>query len=203
MTYQSDADRTRTLWKYFFPPEKYSLHEVCARARYINHSAFALCLLAVFYGHTSNGVLSSIQTAKVGSEYCRDGYTRYDPVTDLRVSPKHSPLSLGYTNTCGPRGSCAPSGKRNCEPDGVRYGVKDVGTQFMMMIASGVGGCWGRGRCPESFSHLIILIDRATQARRSIVNYPCVAEGNVEKRQGQGIKECTQRERKSYIFDSH
>jgi len=50
----------RTLWKYFFPPEKYSLHEVCASARYINNSVFVLCRdLVFFFERTSNGGLSS------------------------------------------------------------------------------------------------------------------------------------------------
>jgi len=60
-THQNDEDSIRTLWKYFFPPETYSFHEVCAKARYINHSAFIHWMyLAVFHRHTSNGVLSSI-----------------------------------------------------------------------------------------------------------------------------------------------
>ena len=140
MTHKSDEDRTRTLWKYFFPPEKYSLHEVCAKARYINHSAFVICLcLTVFYGHTSNGDLSSMQTAKWGQNIARVDI-QHNPVTDLQVSPRHSPLSLGYTNTCGPRDSCAPSSQRKCQFGAVRYGAKDVGTQFMIVSGATVGG---------------------------------------------------------------
>lgn len=62
MALQIDGYCTRTLWKYFFPPEKYSLHEVCASARYENHSVLVLCWdLDLFFGRTSNGVLSSTQ----------------------------------------------------------------------------------------------------------------------------------------------
>jgi len=98
-------------------------------------------------------------------------------VTDLQVSPKRSPLSLGYTNTYGPRDSCAPSGQRNYQPDAVRYDAKGVGTQFM--IVSGVGGGCGKGRCPETFSHLVILeLDLSSQEQRS-TNYSWVAEVNI------------------------
>ena len=40
--HQGDGYCTRTLWKYFFPPEKYSLHFVCASARCISYSVFVL-----------------------------------------------------------------------------------------------------------------------------------------------------------------
>ena len=131
--HKSDKDRARMLWKYFFPPEKYSLHEFCAKARYINHSAFVLCLcLTAFYGHTSNGDLSSMQTAKWGQNIAGVDIQR-NLVTDLQVSPRHYPLSLGYTNTCGSRDSCAPYGQRKRQPDAVRYDAKDVGTQFTIV----------------------------------------------------------------------
>ena len=95
------------------------------------------------------------------SEYRRVRYTA-QPVTDLQVSPKRSPSLLDYTNTYGPRDSCALSVQRNYEPDAVQYGMRGVGTQFMIVTSVG-SGCQGKGRHPESFTHLIIL-DLATRA---------------------------------------
>ena len=84
---------------------------------------------------------------------------------------------MGYINKYGPRDSRAPSDQRNHQPDAIRHGTKGVGTQFM--IVSGVGGGCGEGRCPETFSHLVILeFDLSTQEQRS-TNYPCVVEVNV------------------------
>jgi hypothetical protein len=63
-------------------------------------------------------------------------------MTDLQVSPKHSPLSLGCTNKYGLRDSYAPSGQRRCQLIAMGCGVKGGGTQAM--IVSEVGGGWGK-----------------------------------------------------------
>ena len=69
MTQNGEEDRTRTLWKYFFPLEKHTVHIVCAKAGYRNYSTPPLRLyLTAFNGHPSNGVLISIRTAKWGQK---------------------------------------------------------------------------------------------------------------------------------------
>jgi hypothetical protein len=68
-------------------------------------------------------------------------------MTDLRVFPKHSPLSLDCTNTYGLRDSYVPSGQRRCQPNAMGCGVKGGGTQAM--IVSEVGGGWGKESVPN------------------------------------------------------
>jgi len=135
----SEEDRTRTLWKYFFPPENHTVHAVRAKARCRNHSSFVLCLYSTALGgHTSNGALISIRTVKY-SQSVAGADIQCNPVTDLQVSPRRSPSLLGYTVTCDPRDSCAPSARRNYQPNTMRCGVsKGVGTRFI--IVTGVGG---------------------------------------------------------------
>ena len=53
-------------------------------------------------------------------------------MTDLQVSPRRSPSSLGYTNTSDPRGSCVPSDKGDISSK-MCGGIRNVGTQFMTL----------------------------------------------------------------------